>query len=724
VEEMAKKQLEDRRKMKEADELEILETEEDFKVDLSSPLILFILPENHLKYLIPDFEKTCCRASFESTAVHESMFGLGRLWALEGKFFTSLEYLKRALKQRNDDFYKLWTSVLKVKIGKDIDSEPVSLNFFQKLWCCSNTRKKNGAIEDLEKLPTSVESSWAMLEIALKGFTEVEKPEFYASRIKEQSEYFGYLAWAEVYLRRNDNDHFSSLSSSLIKKFGSRPESYVKQWKFAYYTLKDYNFAEDVISEAILRINPNNNFQYYVIFCIYLSKVYFKQKRFKECFGFLQRKFVEHPTYPVFLFQFGRLSIKSEDFRFNGAALSALQESLRLCDETRLGDIYYWLSKAFMLARLHDDAFKTATFALELLDRRKLKKINELKSFVNEIKPSMTKIENLNQLLKNEVNCQNFEQLKKICKDIQNFHKLTADVLYAKILWKANRKEEALKKLYSVCGISTVKMTGYFILLKFLKVQNNLKLMKTVASEMIGKCLNPQVPSFIWVKANLIFSKILVKLKKPGKAILLLKTLAKLLPPFPFADIRYTKALQRASSIHDLTEAHLKVIQSYNAYNFATYKNSFIDTFTNSRDFSKKLIEDEEQQANVGIGLSPGQRRQSRIVTEGFDRSFYNKKVSFDLSIDEKSSKKLKIPELRVNDNSEIMFFTVCSDSKFLYKIGKIALKNSSALTDGICAISDYIELLKFEKSRARVQRRQSKAMKVLEGLLEITRKH
>ena len=716
---MAKKQLEERRKLKSADDYEIDSNEENSKSDLSSPLILFMIQENHLKYLIPDFEKTCCRSSFESTPCHESMFGLGRLWALEGKFYTALEYLKRAANMRNDEFYRLWSSVVKVKIGKDIDAEPVNLNFFQRFWCCSNTRKRFGALDELELLRPGVETYWAMLEIALKGVGEVEKPEFYATKIREISEYYGYLAWAEVYFRRNDNENFSSLISEIIKKYVYRPEGFIKQWKFAYYNLKDYTFAEDVISEAILRINTNNNFQYYVIFCIYLSKVYFKQKRFKECFGFLQRKFVEHPTYPIFLFEFGRLSIKSEDFRYNGAALSSLQECLRQCDQTRLGDIYYWLSKAFMLARLHEDAYKSATQALECLDRRKLKKINELKCFIIEIKPSMAKIENLNKILEGDVSSLNFENLKKTCKEIQSFHKMTADIFYSKILWKIGKKEEALKKLYSVCGISTVKMTGYFVLLKFLKQQNNLKCMKTVASEMIGKCLNPQVPSFVWVKANLIYSKILVKLKKPGKAILLLKTLAKLLPPFPFVDIQYTKALQRATSIHDLTEAHLKVFQSYNAYNFANYKNSFIDTFTTSRDFSKKLIEDEEQQVNVGIPA----RKQNRLITEGYDRSFYNKKVSFDMSMDEKTSKKLKVPELKVNDNSEIIYFTICSSSKFLYKIAKIASKSTCGLTDGICAISDYIELLKFEKSKVKLQRRQDKARKVYEALLDLTRK-
>lgn len=676
-----------------------------------------MIPDNHLKYLVPDFEKAYCRESFQSNLCHESMYGLGRLWSLEGKFYTALEYMKRANNMSNDELYKLWLALIKVKIGKDIESEPVNLNFFQRLWCCSSIRKRNGTFEDLEMLRPSIESYWGMLEISLKGFSELEKPEFYASRIKEKNEYYGYLAWAEIYYRRNDHQNFNHLISELINKLGKKPEAYIKQWKFAYYTMKDYTFAEDIVTEAMLKINSETNFQYYIIFCIYASKVYFKQQRYKECFGFLQRKFVEHPTYPVLLFQFGKLSIKSEDFRYNGAAIAALKESIRLCDETRLGGIYYWLTKAFMLARLHDDAYKSALKALELLDKRKLKKIGELKSFISELKPSMQQMESLLKILDSEGPLENVERCKALCKDIKNFHKMTADVLYAKILWKIDKKEESLKKLYSVCGISTVKMTGYFLLLKFLKEQNNLKCLKSVGSEMVAKCLNPQVPSYIWVKANILYSKILIKFKKPGKAILLLKTLAKLLPPFPFVDIHYTKALQRANSIHELTEAHLKVFQSYNAYNFTNYKNSFVDTFTNCRDFSQKLIEDEDQQAGAHLF---SQRRQSRIST---DRSFYNRKVNFDLSMDEKSSKKFNLPELKISDNSDIMHFSICSKPNFLFKIAKIACKYNCCITDGICAISDYLELLKFEKSKDKISRKRTKALKLYEDLLGQTRK-
>lgn len=576
-------------------------------------------------------------------------------------------------------------------------------------------KKSEGLVQVLENME-GVESYWGLLEMSLKGLGEVDKPEFYATQIKMLDEYYGYLAWAEVFLRKNDSGHFLNLTNELIKRFGLRPEAYVKQWQHAYYTIKDYSMAEDVANEAMLRINPNSSFQYYILFSIYKSKVYFRQKRYKECLGFIQKKFVEHPTYPVFLYQFGKFSTKSEDFRYNGAALSALQESLRLCDNTRLGNIYYWLTKSYMLARLHIDAYQNAIQGLKYLEKNKVKKIAELLAFIKELKPSMEKIELIEKLLNGDFDLITFEKCKVLCKEVQNFHKLTADILYAKCLWKFGRNEEALKKLYSVSGVSTVKMTAYFVLLEFLKQQDNIKCMKTVASEMIHKCRNSQVPSYIWMKVNIMYSKVLVKVRKPGKAILLLKSLAKLLPPFPFVDIHYTKALQRASSIHELTNAHTKVISSVNAYSFANYKNSFVDSFVDCRNFSKKLIEEDEPDE-----LSPKkyvQRRGNRLATEKLDGNFYQKKVSFDLK-EEKNKKNFGLPEIKVSDNSEIMMFSICSETKFLYYIAKIAMRYNVCINDGIFAISDYLELLKFEKSSEFAEKNRQKALKLYSFLLE-----
>lgn len=680
-----------------------------------SPLILFMMPETHLKYLIPDYELTSCRLIFESTLCHESFFGLGRLYAYEGKFFKASEYLTKAVSCSTDTFYELWNALIKVKTGENNEKALEKISFFQQFWCCGIMKRTDNLVNKLKNLG-GVEGYWGLLELALKSVDEVDKPEFYATQIKALDEYCGYLAWAEVFLRKNDNENFLSLIGQLIKRYGLRPEAYVKQWNFAYYTIKDYNFAEDIANEALLRLNPNTSFNYYILFCIYTAKVYFHQKRYKECLGFLQKKFLEYPTYPIFLYLFGKYSTKSEDFRYNGAALSALQESLRLCDSSRLGNIYYWLAKSFMLARLHIDAYQNALLGLKILEKREVKKNSELSAFIKELKPSMDKIETVEKMLSDNIDLIGLEKCKELCREIQNFHKLTADILYARCLWKCGRNEEALKKLYSVSGVSTVKMTAYFVLLDFLKQRENLKSMKSVASEMIQKCRNSQVPSYIWMKVNIMYSKVLVKLRKPGKAILLLKSLAKLLPPFPFVDIHYTKALQRASSIHELTNAHEKIISSFNAYSFANYKNSFIDSFADCRNFSKKLIEEDEQGE-----ISPKkyiQRRGNRLATEKLDGCFYQKKVSFDVK-EEKNNKGLGLPEIKVTDNNEIMMFSICSETKFLYYIAKIAMRYNVCINDGIFAVSDYLELLKFEKSKESAEKNRQKALRLYTFLLE-----
>ena len=624
--------------------------------------------------------------------------------------------MSKALTLSRDKFYELWSALIKVKLGKDQDPRPEPVSFFQRFWCCSSIRKQQSLSAQLESLDT-LESYWGILELSLKAVEEIEKPEYYATQIKASDEYLGYLSWAEVYKRRNDSENFINLIQELIKRHGSRPEAYVKYFNFAFSHTKDFSLAGDIASEALIRLNPNTHFQYYILFSIYSAKVHFAQKRFRECFALLQKKFVEHPTYPVFLYLFGKLSTKSEDFRYNGAALSALQESLRLCDDSRTGDIYYWLSKAYMLARLHSDAYTTATQGIKLMDKRKIKKIAELTSFVQELKASMDKVQQVEALLAGEFTQSVFDKASQLTEEVQHFHKLTADILLSKCLWRIGRQEEALKKLFSVTGVSTVKMTAYFVLLQLLKQQDNLKSMKSVASEMVGKCRNPQVPCYIWMKVNLIYSKILVKLRKPGKAILLLKSLAKLLPPFPFANVQYTKVLQRATSIHELTDAHSKVINSYNAYSFANYKNSFIETFTDCRNFSKKLIEEVEQ-----AEASPKkhvQRRGNRLATEKLDGSFYSKKVSFDLKGERDREKTAGLPEVKTTDSSEIMLFSVCSETKFLYNIGKIATRYNLCIHDGLCAVSDYVELLKFEKNKESAAKSKEKALKLYSLLLE-----
>ena len=709
--------------MKELDNLMVSQVEEDEKSDSLSPLSFFLIPDRHLKYLVPDYEQHKCKELFAATVCHESYFGLARLSAYEGKFNRSLDYLNKALVLRKDPLYENWRAVVNVKTTKKIEGEVVvPLNFFKRLMCCSSVRRKATILEELECLPESIEVLWALMELSLKGLVEMEPPQYYANKIKEIDEYYGYLAWAVIYFRRNGTDDAVLLLQELIRRHGAKPEAYAILWRHYYYTSKDYNLAEDLISESLLKVNNQVFFQYYILFCIYTAKGYFKQNKFKECLQFLKHKFLEHPTYPVFLYELGHLSTKSEDFRHNGTAISALQECVHLCDSSRYGSIYYWLTKAFMLARLHIDAYHYGKLAITNLDIKNTRKINELKMCVKDFQPNIAKIEAIEKILSGDVNSEMFQRGKGLCKELKEFNRLTYDILYAKLLWKTGKSEQALKKLYSVSGISTVKMTGYFALIDYLKQQKNVKCMLTVAYEMILKCRNPQVPSKVWVKVNLIYAKILVEAKKPGKAILVLKSLAKTLPPFPFVDIPYTKLLQRAKTIQDLTVAHSKIIDSYNAYSYGTYKNSFIDSESNPREFSKKLVDESDA---PGPSMSPNnkfnKRRNNRLATEKFDgNGFYQKKSAFmEDSKQDDAKKNAMLMDISQRESPDMVEFTVCSDPIFLYKIAKVAMRYNICIQDGLCAIKDYLELLNNGRDKNKQEDRKNKALKLFTMLLE-----
>jgi hypothetical protein len=335
------------------------------------------------------------------------------------------------------------------------------------------------------------------------------------------------------------------------------------------------------------------------------------------------------------------------------------------------------------------------------------------------IQNGISRIEEIERILASDFDSEAYRICKKFCNEAKDIHKPTADIIHAKMLWKTGRHEEALKKLYAVSGISTVKMNGYFLLLKYLGEQNSFKCMKTIGCEMVIKCKNPQVPANIWVKANLTYAKILVKNDKPGKAILILKLIAKVLPPMPFANINYTKLLQRAQNLQDLTSAHLKTLQSFNTYNYSTYKNSYLERSIDPREFSQGLIGEEGAPMPFMTEGKIKERGGERRVSEQFCQfKIYSKKITFNDRDIDTEEKKENIYEAFLLPPREFKLLTLCSDFTFLYKIAKIAFVYNVSHHDGICAIYDYIELLKFERDNAKKNKMMEKAEKLKSQLI------
>ena len=73
-------------------------------------------------------------------------------------------------------------------------------------------------------------------------------------------------------------------------------------------------------------------------------------------------------------------------------------------------------------------------------------------------------------------------------------------------------------------------------------------------------------------------------------------------------------------------------------------------------------------------------------------------------------------------DSTDTMSFSICSDPIFLYQIAKISYKYGISQNDSLCAIKDFIELLKYEKDKAKRDDLNTKALKLFTLILEKTK--
>jgi tetratricopeptide (TPR) repeat protein len=361
-----------------------------------------------------------------------------------------------------------------------------------------------------------------------------------------------------------------------------------------------------------------------------------------------------------------------------------------------------------MSGRQYKEAMENIVLALRLTESKHLGKLSHLNKWKSCLSESIEKIFTIETALKSSTFSKStYEFCKELCYQIKPLHKHEVDLLKAQMYWKLNQKQRALKKLFGVSGISTVKMSAYFLLLKYLKQLGNFKCLKTVACEMIEKCKNPQVPSYVWAKANLAYAKALALNEKPGKAILILKCMAKLLPPLPFVNVNFTKFLQRAKSIQDLAQARSESIETMNAY-------SFVMSANNLRDFSQKVISEE-----IRVSSQNNNKKLARTNTQLFG-SFRRYKKQQTLEVKEsEEAKESTLLGVSLPNLVEFRGFSICSCFKFLYRIGTVALKFRVNLQDGVAAIDDYLELLDVEKDLVFRERCRAKALGVRQKLME-----
>lgn len=224
------------------------------------------------------------------------------------------------------------------------------------------------------------------------------------------------------------------------------------------------------------------------------------------------------------------------------------------------------------------------------------------------------------------------------------------------------------------------------------------------------------------MKAHLLYADILAANSQSQKAINLLKCCAKVFPPLPFAEIPYTKTLKKAKTLDDLNQASSSAIESSSSYNYTNYRNSQANIL--SGEYFESFLHD-----NPASGISQEGELAAKIVAEDpedispLERrlSMTERKENKTLSNKLEDNKKNRKMPVNIPKPSNSQAFSVCSDSTFLYKIGKIAVVYRICIEDGLCAIHDFLTLLKFDQSNHKKEKLRLNALFYKAFLLEIS---
>lgn len=681
-------------------------------ISQNSCLMWYLTNGKGCRNTITDYEMTSCKGLLKrmisEKPSEEGYFGLGKLMFHDECWKECQYYLNECLKYSKDPLSKQWYAfIVLMNAGHDHEQ---ALSIKQLL-------------EDIAKNSQSIENYWALMTLALtdslKVRVEIEMPHFYATKIKQIDTYYGYLAFAKIFLCENNIGRAMNVLVELINNNPTRPEAYVLLWNVLYSEKKDYELAEDLMIQAFLRIFEAEYDSYITLFCINLAKAYARQKKYSYVFEILQQKYVEQPGYPVFLYQYGRNCAKAMDSSFLGSAIGALEECLRLCDEKRYGKIYFWLSQVYFQKGAYFECYVYTNLSLECPGIPISAKAARLRETQKNIKSYISKMEILYNLYR-----KNLDPVKCLaecegCLDFDICRKIKA-----KLLWKSGNKDQSIKFLEWCIKDKKDSLRLYFLLARYLKKSKNIIGLNKLCKKMIKITQNTQVTTSEWMHSNVWYARTKALLHKPDKSLPLLQCLAKVFPPIPNYKIPYTHYLIHGKSANDFLSASQKAL-AYKDYEFSECISSVIipaesgsmileqhspNTIKKRREITDDFIDESMDESSVEISsLMPPENERHYLVQKSFDVTMSRLSERGFISMGMTGG---------VPTGTPFIGFSVCSSIDFLYYIGKISFEHGLRYEDGLCAVQDFLVLTELERRAEKRARLQVKGMFIKSFLL------
>jgi tetratricopeptide (TPR) repeat protein len=671
------------------------------KLEPGSCFLWYILPAPAFKDVISDYEMKKCKQVFKSIIkklpdCHEAHFGIGKLLAHQGLLERARKHLLKALTVNpNDKLYKIWNLVVH---NKEFKNRAEALSF------CSLTRNL------FNEYPNQLEVLWGRMRLGFNKFIEcpkdLELPQVTAARIREVDDYYGYLAWSEVFMNEKSEKSKEKgihVLQELIRCFSYRPEAYLRLWQ-VYSESSKHSQALEVATECFLKVTDYP--EYFSVITLNLSKSNYFLGFTVKSLELLQQKHQEKPTFAVYLYQYGKFCIKTEEDTYLHTGIGALYEVLRNCDKARVGKIYFWL---FQAHRKNNDLARAAEcLASAVLKLKSSKKIEKVRAEMKNYSKLVIALQNAQIWLSDEKD-ERIEKFELICEEIGNFDKYESLILYAKALWKTGKELEAIEFLLKTVN-QFPRPEGYFVLLKYLFIKEDYRTAHRESKNMLRKSRNS--PIQIWKTAHIFYSYSLMHNMKSHKSILLLKCLGKVFPFIPYTFMPYVQQLRKATSIEDLQETAERALDTSINYNESSFqldnllKSGYVlnlqEEKASNQDLCYKMMQEESILTENSSSVSMKELNLSQVFNK------YRSSKASSSSYNSLNSERLK-SIMKTCEQSYFIGYSICSDPRFLYCIAKITVRSQVDIEDGMCAVDDYLRI---------VQNGESSWKSVLKGLV------
>jgi hypothetical protein len=511
-----------------------------------------------------------------------------------------------------------------------------------------------------------------------------------ASKIKKIDEYFGYLAWSEVFTFENNKDRSLSILKELISFDANRPEAYFKLWKH-FYSSKLFRDSELIAASAFVRVTQLTFSHYFIVFCICYSKSYFQTGKIRGSLELLQQKYMEHRKFGIFLYQYGRLCIKSGEDCYLICGITALEECLRVCDVSLHGKVWFWLGVGY---NSHDFLMKSNSSlqkALKMLPSNDLKKIAEINLILGRQSALISKlkqIENNKNLMKHD----------EILQKISETHPVEGILAFGKSIW-THSKEEGFKFLYNYRSTVT-RCDFFFLMFQFAKERKDFTTLKKQSKKLIEKLKGMNVTTSDWLTSHIWYAKSLTYTGKPEKSLILLKCLGKVFPSIPYLEQKYTKFLSSAETVEDLMDC--SDINQSSRQSVHIVSNAYLQALASQN--VPLFLQERKDLAQQIYSTDPVFQKSPQPSTLFEDRNSTrhsrNPQMSKFSQYSKFASQNFEFM-MEKRSKNEFFGFSLSSDPEFLRIIAKVALRAEDSSKDGLLAIEDYLEIVEDQKRRA-----------------------